>query len=55
MAKAQVKPNISGGRTLSKMYRSAKAGGGSPTKHKRAVWFQLDGRKYGDRGKLGSY
>jgi len=52
--KSSVKPLISGGRTLAKLLRGSKGSGhGKP--NKKATWYQLAGKVYGEQAKLGSW
>lgn len=57
MAKAKgIRPDIAGGRTLSRMRRGGgKGGGAGGAKNRRPVWFQVGKEKGEDRGKLGSW
>ncbi len=54
MAKAKgQRPLHGGGRTLSDMGR--KTGSSHGRSNRKATWFQLNGRKFGDQAPLGCY
>lgn len=53
--KPQTKPLIAGGRTLSKMYRGSKGSSSGGNKKRRAIWFQTDGKSYGEPARTGCH